>query len=402
MANVWNGLLIAEVGGAGSSSVLFSPRNSVVLVMLVIVVVAGGRRFFHGLAARRAVARLRSADASPGEIALAARYGRAGLEELFGWIAREECPAQRWAAGGALSQLWRRDQLVAEEEKALVIRAFEARWTARRRYPRAMRGMVPIRVLFGVPSLHGVEGGIEAHGLEWSYRVIGSRRARLETPSEWVGGGRDIEFEIDPADFGGREPHRLVLATQVRSVTPLSSRWEAILPQTVFTFEFDPNLARESLLAGEDEAEAVAMGAGIRLRVAEPTDPPRFLALSESWSVRDGIELVIDSGHPRDWVHEIWLELEGISGRMGAGAMVALSRGPGVGAGREVAEGGVMRRVIGEVVGLASDAISGGGMVRARVVLEPDLDRAWAEPGARSVWPGLWVSEWVLVELIRR
>ncbi len=88
--------------------------------------------------ARRAIARLASPTVTSEEIELVADHGRAGVWELLRIFSESgSSPEQQAAAGRALARLWRRDELVAEEEQAIVRRGFTVTWKARRRYPRA-------------------------------------------------------------------------------------------------------------------------------------------------------------------------------------------------------------------------------------------------------------------------
>ena len=41
------------------------------------------------------------------------------------------------------------------------------------------------------------------------------------------------------------------------------------------------------------------------------------------------------------------------------------------------------------------------GRRRVRARLVPDADRGWADPDARSVWPGAVETDWAEVEIIR-
>ena len=107
-------------------------------------------------------------------------------------------------------------EMIAEEEQALVRRGFEVTWHARRRYPRALRGEIPMAVSYSLPFLRDGDGGIAPANLEWSHTILGARRAALEVPSPWKGGPGHAEFALVPADFETNGPHRLILKTRVR------------------------------------------------------------------------------------------------------------------------------------------------------------------------------------------
>ncbi|MFO0890818.1 MAG: hypothetical protein U0790_16940 [Isosphaeraceae bacterium] len=54
-------------------------------------------------------------------------------------------------------------------------------------------------------------GGISPENLEWSHRLIGARRAALESYSDWRPGPGRCRFSVIPGDFDGNGPHRLAL-----------------------------------------------------------------------------------------------------------------------------------------------------------------------------------------------
>ena len=185
---------------AGGRSWLTEPRTAVLLVLGGVLLVGGGRKLLQAWRARRGVARLGEPDVSPGEIEAAARFGRDGLPELFRLFGESPSSPHRDAAGRAIAALWARDQLIGEEEQALVRRGYAAHWTARRRYPRAIRTEMPIIVTYGLPFLQEGDGpGIKPDNLEWSHRVTGSRRASLEEFSPWIPGPGRMEFTSSPA-----------------------------------------------------------------------------------------------------------------------------------------------------------------------------------------------------------
>src|SRR5262249_39036714 len=194
----------------------------------------------------------------------AAERGRGGLMGLVPLLGSARSEAQRQSAGYALSVLWARDELIAEEEKALVRRGFEVRWRARMRYPRALRSEVPISVRFGVPFLREDGRGVRPTNLEWSYRVLGARRASLEVDSPWTPGPGRAEFTLWPPASETRGPPRLVLRARVRTAG-LTGSWELELPHLPFTFEFDPRLATDALLALPDSARGEEIGRRVRL-----------------------------------------------------------------------------------------------------------------------------------------
>ncbi len=158
---------------------LREPRSAVWFVLAAIVLIGGGRRLRWGLRARKAVARLADPAVSPDEIEAAAEFGREGVWELLRVYSTTESDAVRTAAGRALSRLWKENQLVAEEEQAVVRRGYAVEWKARRRYPRGLHAEIPFLARYGVPFLDDDTDRIQAMDLEWSHRVVGARRAAL-------------------------------------------------------------------------------------------------------------------------------------------------------------------------------------------------------------------------------
>ena len=129
---------------------------------------------------RKAIRLLEDEKVTPGAVLAAARHGRAGLLELFRLLGSSENEAVRDAAGYALSVIWARDELIGEEEKAVVRRGFQVSWNGRMRYPCAIRSEIPFSVSYGVPFLRDEGEGIKPTNLQWSHRIVGARRASLE------------------------------------------------------------------------------------------------------------------------------------------------------------------------------------------------------------------------------
>ena len=198
------------------------------------------------------------------EIEAVAEHGRAGVYELLRIFSSSPSEPARLAAGRALARLWLLDQLVAEEEKAVVRRGYTVTWSARRRYPRALRGEIPITVTYDVPFLE--EGGrrVGPANLEWSHRVLGARRAAIEEFSPWAPGPGRVAFTIFPGDFETNGPHRLVLQTRIRTAG-LTDSWELEPPHEPFNFEFDPILRLDAILTLPDATRDESVARAIRL-----------------------------------------------------------------------------------------------------------------------------------------
>ena len=383
---------------AGRARRGFSSRDAVLIALVTVLVGGGGRRWLQARRARRAVELLDRAAVTPEEVLASADHGRAALFELFRLLGTATKPDVRDAAGRALARLWKRDELIAEEEKAVVTRGFVATWRARRRYPRGLRGPIPVTATFGVPFLGDDDLGVTPAHLEWSHRVAGAERASLEQASPWRPGVGSVVFDLDPGDFRGNGPHRLVLEAKARPVG-LTETWEAALPHIPFTFEFDPILAVDALLGQADEARAAAMARSVRLEPAAGSGEgdSTFLPIDESFALRDPPSLAVTTPLPCDLAHAVAVEFEGGPGRFPAGTLVV----SGQGASRD--EPAAERRFpIGPIVAPAMHILEHAGEARMRAVLTPDPDLGWADPDVRSVWPAEVVTGWLDVRVIRR
>jgi hypothetical protein len=402
---------------------LADPRTAVLGFLGSALLIGGGRKVWQGIQARRAVAALGMPDVRPEEVMAAANHGREGVMELFrllgpdgkptpkgagpAWtdFADNELPPHakatprevRAAAGRALSVLWAKDDLIVEEEKALVRRGFAVDWKARRRYPRALRVPIPFEVSFGVPFLVDGGPGVGPSSLEWSHRVLGAGRASLEMPSPWVKGSGLARFEVEPSDFATLGPHRLALASKVR-VVGLTDDWEIELPHLPFSFDFDPILTVGALLTTEDapRAEAFARSVGLSSPRESPESDVLPLDLTPDLVLRDPPALVVSTPLPCDLAHQIHLEIEGVPGRFRAGSVVIGGQDSGLGTRDSRAF------PIGPISGLPPDAVDRPGERRIRLVLTADPELGWTDPDVRSVWPGTLTTDWAEVRVIRR
>lgn len=389
----------AEAEGGRNWGWLADPRTTVLFVLGSIVLIGGGRRLLMASRARKAVDRLAEPDVTPDEIVAAAEHGRSGLIEFFRLLAEGPTPEIRSAAGRALAIVWANDDLIPEEEKAVLTRGFDVRWRARRRYPRAMTAPIPIEVSYGLPFLEDGGSGIQPGDLEWSHRIAGAERAALEMPSDWRSGAGRASFTIDPGDFPTNGPHRLILKTTGRTGPRLTSNWEVEPPHVPFQIEFDPRLAPEALFTVPDAAKGEAIAAAIRLAAPSSLDDdePRFLDVPGAFVVRDPPVLQIQGPLPSDLAHRITIEFEGIGDRAGAGQVVITSQ-----QGENGQALGSIEVALGPVIGLPPETFDRPGEIRLRVVLEPDPDLGWADPDVRSLWPEAITTDWYSVRLIRR
>jgi hypothetical protein len=373
------------------------PRSAVFLVLVSALLIGGTRKLLHLWRARGAIGRLGDSDVTPAEIEAAAQFGRAGLMDLFRILGTAPDAESRDAAGRALATLWAQDNLIAEEEKALIRRGFVVTWRARRRYPRRLVSEVPIEVSYGVPFLR--EGsGVRHEHLEWSHRILGARRAGLEACTPWNAGPARAKFTIVPADFDTSSPNRLVLQARVRTVG-LTDPWELDLPHMPFHFEFDPNLAPESLCTMPDQQRAEVMAHSVSLVSCETDEsrPAEYLELTRDLVLREPPVLAVSTPLPCDLAHAIAVEFEGVEGRFPAGSLVLSGQGEGV-----AAPMATRSCSLGAICDLPADAIERPGPKRLRAILIADPDRGWADPDVRSIWPGTIETGWVDVQVVRR
>lgn len=367
-----------ERGGPTWVDWVAQPRSLVFATLLLAAGVGGGSRIWRAWQARRAANRLTESDVTPAEVVAAAAHGRAVLPDLYPLLDPAARPELREAAAAALAVLWRKDELVAEEEKAVATRVHQVVWRSRRRYPRAIRRPIPVEVAVTLP-------GLDVPGLEWSGRVRGARRASVETGSGWMPvGGSAIRFEIVPGDFTGRGPHELVIEPRLRHGG--GAGWEHDLPHARHTIEFDPLLTLEALQALPDAAREERAARAVR-----PLEPAagKFVALNEGLAVRGPLGVEVDgSVLPNPLAHRIDAELEGVDGVYQLGEVVA-----GEGGGLFAFE---------TIEPVPAERLPGPTAIRLRYRLAPDAELGWCEPGMRSMWPGEVVTEWGEVEVVRR
>jgi hypothetical protein len=386
---------IARAGG-GWGRWFRDPRSAVLIVLAALLVVGGGRRWLQTLRARRAADRLAEPDVSPEDVLEAAKHGREGLLDLFRLLGTSTSSSVSDAAGAALSALWKDDELIPEEEKAIVSRGFSVHWRARRRYPRGLQIPIPLDVSYGIPFLREGGNGVSPANLEWSHRIVGAGRASLEKFSPWTSGPGRATFEVEPADFTGNGPHRLVLHLKTRT-RGLTSNWELELPQVPFSFDFDPYLAVDALLSTPDSARGATVARAIRLEPPDEASEPGFLPLGETFTIRNPPFVVVDTPLPSDLSHDLSIELENVPGAFPAGQIVVTGQGAGS------AESSRERRFpIGPISVAPSHEFLRPGSYRLRAQLAAVPERGWTDPDIRSIWPGTITTDWVGIELIRR
>lgn len=391
-------VLIATASGANApprraAAWLADPRSAVLILLGSIVVLGIGRKLLGEHRSRQAVARLAHDDATPAEVAAASAAGRGAMTELARLCETGATPALRHAAATSLLTLWAGDQLVAEEERAIAARLFEVQWKARRRYPRELSRPLGMEVRFGLMGV-GPSSPIRAEELLWSHRVVGSQRAAMEVFSDWQRGREAVAWALEPADFPGPGPHRLILETRLRWESS-GGTWELGLPPSALSFELDPRLTLAAIL-GAPEEELTRRGAErVRLEPAEETGTA-FQALNDRFALRDPPRIVIAGTLPYDLAHRVSIEFDAPPTRCDALSIVLLATGGGD-------HDPTDRRILPfpSWLGPPEVPIDRPGPVRVRAVLTPDPELAWSDPAVRALWPVPLVTNWCDVRIVR-
>jgi hypothetical protein len=178
----------------------------------------------------------------------------------------------------------------------------------------------------------------------------------------------------------------------------LTDSWEPDLPHAPFSFEFDPLLAVDALLAAADDARADAFARAVRLE-APPGRPdgPTLLDLGPEFALRDPPSIVIETPLPCDLAHAITIEFEDIPGRFSAGPLVLSGQGGATPSAPESRQ-----FPIGPAISLPPGTLDRPGEHRLRATLTADPELGWADPDVRSIWPGTIVTEWLPVRVLRR
>jgi hypothetical protein len=390
----------ANRGAESRRNWLTEPKAAVWIIMGLVVFVGGVRKLLSLWRARKAIALLDSPNVSPEQIESVADHGRLGALELLRIVSTAESESTRHAAGRALARLWRNDQLIAEEEQAIIRRGFSVQWNARRRYPRCLQGEIPIEVAHSVPFLEDDGRRVGPANLEWSYRLLGARRASLEGFSPWTAGHGNVAFTIFPGDFENNGPHRLVFHCRVRTIGLLDA-WEIELPQIPFQFEFDPLLRLDAILTVPDAARDDAVARAIRLETAPRalSRSPHYLPIGSEWALRDPPLIAVSMPLPSDLAHTVVLEFEGIDRRFPAGQLIV--SGQGLAHLGQTPPPSVRHFELGPIVPAAGGLIERPGPRPMRLHLSADPALGWADPQIRSVWPGQTQTNWLEVEILR-
>jgi len=389
-----------------NSSPFADPRRWLFLAVIGFLVVGGGRKWLHGRKGRALADRLADGTATIDEIRQSHRFGRIVVHDLFRVLTDGSTSDRRQSALVALVRLWQTDELIPEEEKAIVTRAFVTNWRIRRKYPRGLSGRLAIGVIYGLPETgdEQIDRWITDH-LVWSHRLTGTRRAAddqwrtLESPSSGA------HFGIVPDDFPEVGPHRLILHTRV-AVRGLTDPWQLELPAQSSSFEWDDYLQAGALAGMPDatraarwqeifgfrrtdtnEADAGHSEIDDRFVLSYPPEPKL------SFMRPDNSRISL----PCDLAHQVWLELDSVAGRWQLGDWI-------LAANAEVCQGEAAFFRMPPQIRTASNAprLERAGKYRGRFVLVPCPELGWSDPAIRSVWPETINSDWFDLEIVRR
>ena len=370
------------------------PRGYVWLVLALALFAGGGRKLLQSLRARRAFRRLEAGNPTPAEIEALAEHGRLALPDLFGLLDPAQPEASRKAAGRALLKLWAKDELIAEEEKAVSTRLYDVQWKARRRYPRGLKAPIQFQVDFGLAGLEPQGTGLKPSQLEWQWRIRGAPRAALEQFSPWAVNTGPIRFELDPSDLTGTQEQAIAFQARVRTAG-LTSQWELDLPQVPFRFEMDPTLEANSILTGPDAETAETMNAAVHLKFSgeDATGAIGYCAIDPVFAIAGQPALLLGKLNA-DLAHRTELEFRDPAGKLNAGVSVrAATHQPGIPFDQAVPL---------RIEAAKEPVLEQPGTYQVRLVLTPDPHVGWAHAEIRAVWPGQIVGAWHEVRIVRR
>jgi len=387
------------------SSPFADPRRWLFLAVVGFLVVGGGRKWLHGRKGRDLADRLAAGTATVDELRDANRYGRIVVHDLFRVLTEGQSQEHRIAATEALVKLWRADELIPEEEKAIVSRSFSVDWRIRRKYPKGLTGPIAIRAFFGLPKLNDDELNrwLYQH-LRWTYRVTGTRRASddiWQSAEELPG---QVRMIVMAEDFPDEGPHRIVLLMKAET-KDLTDQWSLELPAQSISFETDDKLSIGALAGMPDSSRAEMMRSAVEHWVPDERPDAAFSVLDDRFAIRNPPGFKVVSRLPADLAHQAILEFEGIAGRWSIGECVVSERSTSQVDKNEFVETTfIVIRTWPEILDRLGDAatLERGGNYRARVILEPRPERGWSDPDIRSVWPEAITTTWFEVEIVRR
>ncbi len=378
---------------------LVDPRRWVFIAVVGFLVLGGGRKWLAGRRARDMADKLAALKATPDEIRASHKHGRIVVPELFRVMADGPSPDHRLAATQALVRLWKADELIPEEEKAILTRSLRVDWQIRRKYPRLLTGSLLIRASYGPPKLadDGLELWLMQH-LRWSHRVTGTRRAADDAWQEPTPApAPQALLQVIADDFPDDGPHRLLLHLKVKTLG-LTDNWELDMPAQSTSFEWDDHLQPSALVTLPDSARASqwALALGFMIAPSADNQEPFLLPLTDQFALRNPPIPTLQLPYPSDLAHRVVLEFQGISALWLAGEWLEHTHS-------QPPLGLFPKPWPDHAIALEPQStFPHAGHYRMRLILQPTPERGWSDPLIRSVWPDAILSEWVGVELVRR
>lgn len=385
------------------SSPMADPRRWMFISVVAFLMFGGGRKWLKSIHGRRLADKIAHGTANPDEILGSYRYGRVVVQDLFEALTGGASDEIRHSAFEALVRLWQADELIAEEEKAIVTRSFQIKWNHRRKYPVSLNGTFDISATYGLFELKDSElqRWLSDHS-RWSYRIQGTRRAVDE---QWKQNLCDPPFaltEINSRDFPENTVHRIALFVRFRTFNQ-TSNWEIELPSQPTSFEWDLNLELNALLAPIVESELDVFTNAMNWQPASLPGPgqegPRLVQISPGFAIHNPPETVISSPLPRDLSHAVFIELQGVTGLIPAGEWLIACR--------KSSENLFQSYRSGSHWDVSPDSyiddqlIGHAGRFQMRLVLKPIAHRGWANPEIRSVFNSKISFPWVEIEIVR-
>ena len=378
-------------------SPMVDPRRWIFIAVVAFLIFGGIRRWMAARAGQKTADRIANGIASQDEIRNSFRHGRAVLPDLLAMLGEETSIDQKKAAFEALLRLWQADELIPEEEKAILTRAFQIRWKQRRKLPRDFSGIFQIHVFIGLPEIEdeSCRQWLKSH-LTWEMRVSGTRRATDDQWKKINDSEMKLVIEINSRDFPEETVHRIMLHTRA-TTTHLTSNWVLDLPSQSTSFEWETHLKALALRADFDDAESKEMQSGLIWRESEleSNQESQLLQISHSFGIFKLPTPQLKLPLPRDISHDVILIIDGINSHISLNHAVMECR-------QQPASTQQIRTLPLKIQNLiADDQISHAGKYKARLILKPRPELGWADPEIRSVWPESLEFPSIEIEIVR-
>lgn len=388
--------------GLKTQNPMADPRRWMFIAIVAFLVIGGGRKWLKSVHGRRISDKIADGTASPEEIRSSFQFGRIVVADLLQVLTEGKTPEIRNSAFESLVQLWKADELISEEEKAIVTRSVQIEWHQRRKYPRALTGSFQISARLGFPDTadQTVNQWLQSH-LQFSRRLTGSRRAAYEVWQAVPHHSADVQAELHAGDFPEDQVHRIALFVKVKT-DDLTSSWELELPAFPTSFEWDRHLNLNALAGPAIDSEMATIQNAFNWRtnqISNSQENPRIVPISDSFAIRNPPDLYVELPMPRDLSHQAFIEIKGCESLIPAGSWIMATRNkidPSANSEIKCQNWSIAPDSI-----VADDKIGHGGKFELRVVLEPSPERGWSDPEIRSVYPNQIKTAWTEIEIVR-